>query len=459
MNQSDHLAANALANDPRIAEAKKLVLDAVKEHQKKLPGVRPSNPALKQSYADLISQYESLRGNKLWHPYLGSGFGKGALVELLDGSIKYDFISGIGVHYWGHSHPEIILAGIDAAISDTIMQGHLQQNGDAVQLSSMLVKLSGMDHCFLSTSGAMANENALKISLQKRSPANRILAFENCFAGRTWALSQITDKTNFREGIPLNVFVDYIPFYDIANPEKSIKNAVNVLKQHLERYPKQHALMLFEMVQGERGFYPGSHDFFAALMAILKENNVTILADEVQTFGRTPALFAFQHFGLEKFVDIVTIGKLSQACATLYKKDHNPRPGLLSQTFLASTSAIKASIAILKGLVEGNYFGADGKISCLHRHFAAKLKEIESRHPQKFHGPYGIGSMIAFTPFDGEAKRTSEFAHALFEAGVISFIAGNNPTRVRFLVPVGAISTDEIDEVAHIIESVLIATK
>lgn len=453
------LISEALKSDPRIAQAKQLLLSAVADHQRELTGVHPPLSERKQSYDDLLNAFAECRGNKLWFPYLGSGIGRGPLVELLDGSVKYDFISGIGVHYFGHSHPDLIQASIEAAITDTIMQGHLQQNKDAMELSMALCKAAKMDHCFLISSGAMANENALKIMFQKRHPAFRILAFERCFAGRTWSLAQITDKPSFREGLPANVFVDYVPFFDAEHPKESTEKALKVLKGHLQRHPKEYALMLFELIQGENGFYPGSKEFFETLMKELKANNISIFADEVQTFARTPALFAFQYFGLEEYVDVVSIGKLSQVCATLFRKDHNPRPGLLSQTFLASTSAIYASKVILEQLLTNNYFGPNGKIVKIQNQFAKNLSEIAKKYPEKIRGPFGMGAMVAFTPHDGSLKRTTEFAHALFEAGVISFIAGDNPTRVRFLVPAGAVTADDIDKVTAIIETVVQGAK
>jgi 4-aminobutyrate aminotransferase-like enzyme len=177
------LLAEEFRRDPRVRQAKNLLIQALTEQQKEITGIKPPQPDLQQSYEELIEQFNQLRGGKLYFPYLGSGFGKGALVELLDGSVKYDMISGIGVHHWGHSHPEVLAISADAILNDTVMQGHLQQNGDSVSLSKLLVEVSGLDHCFLTTSGAMANENALKIILQKKSPAYRILAFSKCFMG------------------------------------------------------------------------------------------------------------------------------------------------------------------------------------------------------------------------------------------------------------------------------------
>lgn len=452
------LIAEALNNDPRVLEAKKLLISAVKSHQEQITGIRPPIASLKQSYDGLLANFAHYRGAKLWFPFLGSGIGKGALVELADGSIKYDFIAGIGVHYWGHSHHDLIASGIDAAISDTIMQGNLQQNIDSVELSALLVQTSKFDHCFLTSSGAMANENALKIAFQKNYPARRVLAFERCFVGRTLAISQITDKAAYREGLPSNMLVDYVPYFDVNKPEESTKAAISTLEKYLHRYPKEYAVMCFEFIQGEGGFHQGASDFFKAIMVILKENNIAIFADEVQTFGRTPELFAFQYYGLEEYIDIASIGKLSQVCATLFMESYKPRSGLLSQTFTSSTSAIKASKIIITELINGGYYGPNGKIQHIHNHFASQLERLSKKHPSLIQGPFGLGCMIAFTPYDGDAQKVTSFVHCLFEAGVLSFIAGENPTRVRFLVPAGAVTNEDIDNVIKIIEETLIKT-
>jgi len=455
------LIADSLVGDKRVAEGKRLILQALSEHQAQIVGIGPPDAALKLTYDATISEFGELRGGPLFFPYLGSGIGNGPLVELADGSVKYDFISGIGVHHWGHSNPEIVEAALDAAISDTIHQGNLQQNTDAVDLCRTLVNAasargSAIKRCFLSTSGATANENALKLVFQKKSPASRLLAFEGCFAGRTLALSSVTDRPAYRMGIPTTVAVDYVPFFDPDRPEESTTQAVDRLKRHLSRYPSQHAGMVFEFVQGEGGFHPGGREFFIALMDVCRQNGVAIIADEVQTFGRTTELFAFQAFGLDQYIDVVTIGKLAQVCATLFTAEFTPQPGLLSQTFISTTVAIRAARVIVSGLVDGGYFGADGKIARLHNHFVMRLREMETRRPDFVGGPYGIGAMIVFTPLGGDPDKVKRFVHVLFDEGVIAFYCGLRSERVRFLLPVGAVTFEHIDEVCSIVERTLI---
>ena len=107
------LIAQSLANDPRIAEAKRLLLDAVAEHACRLRGVTAPDPDTAAQFRQTLERFGEIRGGSLYYPYLGSGIGRGPLVELVDGSVKYDMISGIGVHYLGHSHPALIAASVD----------------------------------------------------------------------------------------------------------------------------------------------------------------------------------------------------------------------------------------------------------------------------------------------------------------------------------------------------------
>ena len=381
-------------------------------------------------------------------------------VELVDGSIKLDFISGIGVHGAGHSHPAMVDAGIDAAIDDTIMQGNLQQHRPSLSLCQALLRLANqqgaeLDHCLLSTSGAMANENALKIAFHNRQPADRIIAFTNCFSGRTLSLAALTDRPKYREGLPPTMNVDYLPFFDPANPKDSTSKAVERLEELLNRYPGRHAAFWAEPIAGEGGYMPGDSRFFETLIDSIRAKGILTIFDEVQTFGRTTHPYAFQHFGLDRFADIVTVGKITQVCATLYRKSLKPSAPILSQTFTGSSSSIAAGLAMLEQFEESGCFGSEGANTRNHHYFASKLEELGRKHAGKVSGPFGEGMMIAFTPGDGTLESAKGLVKDLFDAGLMCFLCGGDPYRVRFLPPPVAVTTDHIDSAIEIIDKVL----
>ena len=120
------------------------------------------------------------------------------------------------------------------------------------------------DHMFMTSSGVMAAENALKMVFQKKAPASRVIAFEGCFMGRTMAVAAITDKHIYRDGLPKTLDVDYIPFYKTDKHQESIDNAIAMLEGYFKRHPGQYAAMCMELIQGEGGYWVGNEEFFKA---------------------------------------------------------------------------------------------------------------------------------------------------------------------------------------------------
>ena len=437
-----------ILNDARIIKAKKLINETVKEFQEKYIS-SILNP--KVDIEKNLDNAQNLRGGRLFFPYISSSLGNGSKVLLTDGSVKLDFINGIGAHF-GHGLELLRNASIDASIEDTIMQGNLQQNERSFELMKLLINKSTMDHCILTTSGAMANENGLKLLFHKNPQKNRILAFENCFMGRTISLAQITDKAKYRTGLPTSIHIDYIPFYDSKSPKKSIQKTTESIHKLLKRYPNQHAGICMELIQGEGGYNIGDTEFFNAVINIMKNENINILVDEVQTFGRTSELFASQHFHILKNVDVITIGKLSQVCATLYRKELKPEPGIISQTYTASTTAIECGYQIINYLIENQHFGKHGKNMVFGNYFNNLIKKVSQKQKNKISGPFGIGGMLVFTPYNGHPQKTGELLIKLFQNGLMGFTTGSLPQRIRFLLPLGAVTKKDIEEAIQIID-------
>ncbi|MGH7856989.1 MAG: aminotransferase class III-fold pyridoxal phosphate-dependent enzyme, partial [Candidatus Binatia bacterium] len=292
----------------------------------------------RDEYDAAVAEVGALRGRPLFLPYLSSGFGRGARVQLADGRWVIDFALGIGVHFFGHGDPDLRRVAVDAARADTAMQGNLQMGLELPALLRLLVKNAGgrIAHGWIANSGAEANEIALKIIRQRKQPAAEIIAFRGGFHGRTTTMAEITDRPEYRRGQPSREVVHYLPFYDRRDPA-SADRARNDLREILRSRPGRIAGFVLELVQGETGFRTAPREFFLPLLEECRRAGVATWVDEVQTFGRTGELFAFRKLDLADLVDVVTVGKLLHCAATLFVPDLRPDPGLVSGTFAGST--------------------------------------------------------------------------------------------------------------------------
>lgn len=469
-----------LTSSQSVTGAIDTIVHEAEQLRSRITGLKDADPGLKADYDDLVKRAGESRGRALMLPYVGSGIGNGVFVELADGSIKYDLTQGIGPNFFGHSNPELLRVSLEAATQDIVMQGHLQMNVDAVEFTELLVKEagrnSGLKHAFLSTSGAMANESALKLVMQKNSPAERILAFQDCFMGRSLAMTCIGDNPAFRDGLPNPMKAEYMPFYspaaakrmsagDQSGQTRYIDMCVWHLEQYIARYPGQYAAFAFELVQGEGGYNTAPREFFTSLMDVCKDKGIAIWIDEIQTFGRTLEMFCFDALNLGSYVDVVSCGKMTQACATLYTEEYSPRGPLLSGTFLGSTVALQVGKRMMERLREGGYYGKGGVIDEHNQAFVKHAKALAEKHPEWFPRTDdvpeiagGFGGMMRFTPFGGAKDKVSKFCMTLFDEGALAIWCGHGPYHARFLPPLGCMSLDEWPKIFAVVERALAKT-
>jgi 4-aminobutyrate aminotransferase-like enzyme len=299
----------------------------------------------------------------------------------------------------------------------------------------------------------MANENALKMIFQKHAPADRILAFERGFAGRTTTLAELTDRPGYRDGLPLRGNVLLVPFHDGEAGDPGAR-ALAALDAHLARYPGRIAAMLFELVQGEGGFHTAPREFFAALMERCRAAGVAVWIDEVQTFARTPGLFAFRTLGLEDYVDVVSVGKVLQGSAVLFRRAYNPRPGLVAGTFAGSTVGMAVGARILERLETEGYLGPEGRIAVLERRVERRFEALAKRMPRAVGPRSGLGAMQAFAPFDGSEAAVNAVVRAAEGEGLLVWSAGHAPAKVRLLLPLN-VSDEELEAGFAMLEKAL----
>jgi 4-aminobutyrate aminotransferase-like enzyme len=402
-----------------------------------------------------LDELGSLRGRPAFFPYLGGGVGRGASVMLADGRWVIDLTLGIGVHLFGHGNPDLIETAVRAAASDLVMQGNLIFNREYVALMRTLMAHApaGMANCWLSLSGADANENALKLVRQRREGRPGIIAFRHCFHGRTSAMAEITDRPDYRLGQPSSFPVHYLPFFDRTDPA-SAEKSLSVLRALIPQYGDQAAAFIVELVQGEAGFVTAPREFFVSLFEECRRVRIPIWIDEVQTFGRTLELFATDWLGLAQYADVITIGKVFQGSAMLMREGFTPDPALISGTYAGATVAMAVAGRIIEKLTTEAVYGSAGRAKMLEQLTRRHLEALARKHPGKIGDIDGVGMMIAFRLGDGSLGATREFIQRCFAAGVALYCGGHEPACVRLFLPV-VITDDELAEAFAIIERCL----
>lgn len=420
----------------------------------------PLEATARAEYLKLVQDFGKTRGRDLFYPFVASGLGSGPFVELMDGSVKYDMITGIGVNFFGHTHPALIDEMIEGLPAD-IMQGNLQPGMEMkALLDAMLSRVgkgSRLTQGWIMCSGTMVNEVALKIIRQKKAPATKVLAFRDCFAGRSTAMQEITDSPGYRQGQPVYGEVYYLPFYDEKlGLEKSLAATLGTMREYLSRFPDKFALLMLEVIQGEGGFNAAPREFYIQVFEEAKKASLAIWADEVQTFGRTGELFAYQKYALNEYIDVVTTGKMLQACVVLFASEFNPKPGLVAGTFASSTTALRTARKVLELLDEEKCLGKDGKINRLSKHFEKRLKELaDGSCKGQISEIRAVGGMIAFAPLKGTMDSVKAVLPKLYDLGVVAFYCGHGPYLIRLLPPLGVMTESHIDEVCKLIEKAI----
>ena len=224
--------------------------------------------------------------------------GQGAWLWDAAGGRYLDWLQGWAVNALGHCPPEVAQA-LQVQAGVLLKPSPALYNLPSLQLAEKLCARGGMDRVFFGSTGAEANEGAIKLARKwgrvHRGGAHEIITFDNAFHGRNLATMAASGKAGWDALFPPNMpgFV------------KARFNDIDSVKALLS---ERTVAILLEPVQGEAGVRPASAQFLKALRQLCDAQGVLLIFDEVQTgCGRLGALFAAEHFGVQP--DIMTLGK------------------------------------------------------------------------------------------------------------------------------------------------------
>ena len=361
-------------------------------------------------------------------------FVKGAGSTLYDESDRdyIDFAAGIAVNSVGHSNP-VLTEAICEQAKKIIHISNLQVIEPQAKLAQKIVELSGYDMAlFFGNSGAEANEGAIKIARKYgetkfENKRYKVITLEHSFHGRTITTVKATGQESFHTP-------NFSPYPAGFSYEKSIADIYSAIDDET-------VAVLIELVQGEGGVEPFAKEEIQKLAAHLKEREILLIVDEVQTgVYRTGEFLASNLYEIEP--DIITLAKglgggvPIGAVMTSHKDIF--APGDHGSTFGGNYLSSAAGIAVLDILSE--MYDA-GRLHETMIYFEEKLSGIAENYPTLFDKEVGLGLMRGLRAKDAET--VSAILERTMQEGVIVLKAGRNT--VRFL-PSLTITKDEIDK-------------
>jgi ornithine--oxo-acid transaminase len=221
---------------------------------------------------------------------------EGAYLWDADGHRYLDMLGGFGMYNVGRNNPRIRSALVQALELDT--PGSVQMGATALPgllAEALLARTPArLERVQFTSSGTEAIEAALKLG-RAATKRTRVVSLDHGFHGLTLGSLSANGNPEFtsRFGPLLPGFVQ-IPFGDL-----------DALEAELRR--EDVALFLVEPIQG-KGVNLPPVGYLEGAQALCRKYGTLFCVDEIQTgFGRTGAMFAFEHWGLEP--DMVPVAK------------------------------------------------------------------------------------------------------------------------------------------------------
>ena len=367
--------------------------------------------------------------------------GRGSWLVDHTGRRYVDFVQGWAVNALGHS-PREIAAALAAQAQRLIAPSPAFFNDAALSLAQRLSRLSGLDRVFLASSGAEANEGAVKLArkwgARHKGGAYEVITLVDGFHGRTLAMMAASGKAGWER-----LFEPKVPGFPKArlNDLDSVRALIG---------PRTVAVML-EPVQGEAGVLPATVDFLRGLRALCDQHGLLLILDEVQTgVGRTGTLFAFEQSGT--IPDIVTLGKGlggGVPLAALLAKESVAcfEPGDQGGTYCGNPLMAAVGIAVLDAVAQPAFLaGVNARAQHLQRH----LQRLAQRHGLA--GERGSGLLRALDLGRPVAAALVEAARGLQPEGLL--LNSPRPQLLRFM-PALNVAFEDIDLMAARLDGLL----
>jgi len=363
--------------------------------------------------------------------------GAGMYLWDTEGKKYLDFVGGWAVNGLGHS-PAVLQQALSDQASTLVHASPAYYNKPQIQFAELLTSVSGMDKVFFASSGAEANESAIKLARKhgkvNMNGAYEIITLTNSFHGRTLATMSATGKSHWE-----SLFTPKVGGFKHV--------PINNLDACFAAVTNNTCAIMLELVQGEGGVNAVDEAYLFALRKICDMYGMLLIFDEIQTgIGRTGKLFAYEHYGIKP--DVLTLGKgigggfpLS-AMLTIEKYDLF-EPGDQGGTYVGQPLAMAAGYAVLQEVLQKDLASSAEQQG---KYIINGLQELSRDF--NISNIRGKGLLLAFDVMDGMG---SELVTMCLQEGLL--INSPNPSTIRLMPPL-IVTQEEIDQMLVLLRRV-----
>ncbi len=361
--------------------------------------------------------------------------GQGYHVYDQEGQEYIDFYGGHAVISIGHSHP-LFVEKIGKQLSMLPFYSNSINMPLQEELAEKLGRVSGLDdyQLFLCSSGAEANENALKLA-SFRTGKSTIIAYQKAFHGRTSAVVNVTDNEKIKAPINRGFDAHFLPWADLNATESALQKG-------------DVCAVIIEGIQGVGGIQVAEPDFLQGLRQLCDRYDALLILDEVQSgFGRSGQFFAFQYADIQP--DLISMAKGMgngfPVGGVLIHPAFKATKGMLGTTYGGNHLACAATIAVLD-VIEKEGLMANAVDKGVH--LMAQLKDLPGVKEVR-----GKGLMIGL---EMEAPIKPLRSHLLFQEKVFTG-SSSNPNVLRLLPPLSidqAVTTEFLNRCSQAFKSI-----
>ena len=334
---------------------------------------------------------------------------------------------------------------------------------------------SYLPHAFFISGGALAVENALKVSFDWKVQKNfakgyrtekgmKVLHLQQAFHGRTGYTMSLTNTLPGK--------IKYFPKFDwprIENPKmifpmegenkktviENEKRAILQAERYFDMYPDDIACIILEPIQGEGGDNHFRPEFHRELRRLADQHEALLIYDEVQTgVGLTGKFWAHEHYVKP---DIIAFGKKMQVCGILA----GPRVDEVKTNVFHVSSRINSTwggnlVDMVRMQKYLEVIEEDNLVQNAAKSGDYLLKQLEDlgKREDYVSNVRGKGLMCSFDMPNGDARTI--FLNKAYELGIVILPCGEKTVRFR---PPLSVKPEHIDEGIGIIEKALKHTK